>query len=79
MGSILSTLPLHEIDELGKLSPKSAHWLTSHADATGLAVVEVERLWTRFKQLTGSDDERCLNINSTTNELSSDIFARNVS
>ena len=81
MGAILNKLPLGEIDNLESLSPKSADWLTSHADATGLAVVEVERLWNRFRQLTGSNEQTRLVIdgNSSAIELTNDIFVRNVS
>jgi hypothetical protein len=80
MGSILSALPLDETDKLSKVSPHRADWLTSHADATGLAVVEVERLWNRFKQLTGSNDLTHLNPDHSAipNELSNDSFVKNV-
>ncbi len=81
MGSVLNTLPLSETDSLSSLSPNRADWLTSHADATGLAVVEVERLWNRFKQLTGSPDQTHLNPDHSAlpNELSNDVFVKNVS
>ena len=81
MGAVLNTLPVSETDSLSHISPNRADWLTSHADVTGLAVVEVERLWNRFKQLTGSNDVTYLNTESNTlpNELSSDIFVKNVS
>lgn len=81
MGTVLNTLPLTETDSLANISPNRADWLTSHADATGLAVVEVERLWNRFKQLTGSNDQTKLNPdnNALPNELSNDIFVKNVS
>jgi len=81
MGTILNTLPLSETDSLAKLSPNRADWLTSHADATGLAVVEVERLWNRFRQLTGSNDQTTLHPDHSAlpTELSNDIFVRNVS
>lgn len=78
MGAMLNTLPLNETDNLGKISPNRADWLTSHADATGLAVVEVERLWNRFRQITGSNDQPMMYVNGGSNELSSDIFMRNV-
>lgn len=81
MGTVLNTLPLNETDSLTTLSPNRADWLTSHADVTGLAVVEVERLWNRFKQLTGSIDRTQLNPDNSAipNELSNDIFVKNVS
>lgn len=81
MGAILNKLPVSNVDNLENLSPKSADWLTSHADATGLAVVEVERLWNRFRQLTGSNDRTHLSIegNSSAVELTNDVFVRNVS
>ncbi len=81
MGAILNALPLREIDNLGHLSPTRADWLTGHADATGLAVVEVERLWNRFRLLTGSNDQTKLypDNNKLAPELSNDIFVRNVS
>jgi len=81
MGAILNTLPLSETDVLDKVSPNRADWLTSHADATGLAVVEVERLWNRFRQLTGSNDQTTLYPDTSVlpNELTNDIFVRNVS
>jgi len=81
MGAVLNTLPLSETDSLTNISPNRADWLTSHADSTGLAVVEVERLWNRFKQLTGSNDQTQLypDNNALPNELSNDIFVKNVS
>ncbi|UJR21492.1 hypothetical protein I4U23_024576 [Adineta vaga] len=80
MGAILNTLPLKDTDNLTNLSPNRADWLTSHADATGLAVVEVERLWNRFKQLTGSHEQTHLypDKNALPNELSNDIFVKNL-
>lgn len=80
MGTVLNTLPLAETDGLANISPTRADWLTAHADATGLAVVEVERLWNRFKQLTGSNDQTRLNpdMSALPNELSNDIFVKNV-
>jgi hypothetical protein len=81
MGAVLNTLPLSETDSLANISSNRADWLTSHADSTGLAVVEVERLWNRFKQLTGSNDQTQLkpDNNALPNELSNDIFVKNVS
>ncbi len=81
MGAILNALPLNETDNLGKISPNRADWLTSHADATGLAVVEVERLWNRFRQITGSNDQTKIHLhgNAMPSELSSDVFMKNVS
>ncbi|CAF1013617.1 unnamed protein product [Adineta ricciae] len=80
MGAILNTLSLKDTDNLSNLSPNRADWLTSHADATGLAVVEVERLWNRFKQLTGSTEHTHLypDNNALPNELSNDIFVKNL-
>jgi hypothetical protein len=81
MGTMLNTLPLHETDNLGNVSPNRADWLTAHADATGLAVVEVERLWNRFRQITGSNDATKINpdSNALPSELANDVFVRNVS
>ena len=81
MGAILNSLPLNETDNLTKLSPHRADWLTSHADATGLAVVEVERLWNRFRQITGSDDQTKIypDGNAALSDLPNDVFMRNVS
>lgn len=81
MGAVFNTLPLHQTDSLTNLSPNRADWLTSHADATGLAVVEVERLWNRFKQITGSRDQTKFSPDNTAipNELANDIFVKNVS
>jgi len=81
MGNVLNTLALNETDSLNALLPNRADWLTSHADVTGLAVVEVERLWNRFKQLTGSIDRTKLNPDDSAipNELANDIFVKNVS
>jgi hypothetical protein len=81
MGAILNTLPLSETDNLQRISPNRADWLTSHADATGLAVVEVERLWNRFKQITGSNDQPAFDPanNALPSELSNDVFVKNVS
>lgn len=80
MGAMLNALPLHATDSLQKVSPNRADWLTSHADATGLAVVEVERLWNRFRQLTGSNDQPVIYVDGGggSNALNSDIFMRNV-
>ncbi|CAF3407127.1 unnamed protein product [Rotaria sp. Silwood1] len=79
MGAIFNTLPIAETDNLTNISPNRADWLTSHADATGLAVVEVERLWNRFKQLTGSRDQTRFNPDNSAvpNELSNDVFVKN--
>ncbi|CAF5170135.1 unnamed protein product, partial [Rotaria sp. Silwood1] len=79
MGAIFNTLPIAETDNLTNISPNRADWLTSHADATGLAVVEVERLWNRFKQLTGSRDKKRFNPDNSAvpNELSNDVFVKN--
>lgn len=79
MGAMLNALPLHETDNLSRISPHQADWLTSHADATGLAVVEVERLWNRFRQITGSNDQPVMYVDGGSNELSTDIFMKNVS
>ncbi len=81
MGAVLNTLPVSETDVLEKLSPNRADWLTSHADATGLAVVEVERLWNRFRQITGSNEQTKINPNNirSSSELSYDVFVKNVS
>lgn len=80
MGAILGNLALSDTDNLAHVSPNQADWITSHADATGLAVVEIERLWNRFKQLTGSSDQTSLNPQTSAlpNELSNDVFVRNV-
>lgn len=79
MGAILNTLPLNETQSLENISSNRADWLTAHADATGLAVVEVERLWNRFRQLTGSKDQTKLYLNATAvpNEIANDVFVRN--
>jgi hypothetical protein len=81
MGALLNSLPLTETDNLIRLSPHRADWLTSHADATGLAVVEVERLWNRFRQITGSNDQTKIypDGDAVPRDFSSDVFARNVS
>lgn len=79
MGAILNNLRTPEIDSLEKLPTNSAEWLTSHADATGLAVVEVERLWHRFQLLTGSNDAGMLMPNSISDDVANDLFVRNVS
>lgn len=81
MGAILNTLPLNELEPLKGTTPRRADWLTSHADATGLSVVEVKRLWDRFQQINGSADDTKLQLNddSLPSELSHDIFVRNVS
>lgn len=81
MGAILNSLPLNETQNLENISSNRADWLTSHADATGLAVVEVERLWNRFRQLTGSKEQTKLYPDATAvpNEIANDVFVRNVS
>lgn len=81
MGAILNTLPLNQTDILERVSPNRADWLTTHADATGLAVVEVERLWNRFRQITGSNNQTNITPDNSipSNDLSNDIFIKNVS
>lgn len=79
MGAILNTLPTPEIQSLENLPTNSAEWLTSHADATGLAVVEVERLWHRFQILTGSKDSGILLTDRIPDDIGKDLFVRNVS
>ena len=79
MGAILNNLRTPELDSLENLPTNSAEWLTSHADATGLAVVEVERLWHRFQVLTGSSDAGVLLPNSISDDVRTDLFVRNVS
>ncbi|CAF0910614.1 unnamed protein product [Rotaria sordida] len=80
MGTVFNTLPIAETDHLSNMSPNRGDWLTSHADATGLAVVEVERLWNRFKQLTGSRDQTRLypDNSAVPNEISNDVFVKNL-
>ncbi|CAH1793636.1 unnamed protein product, partial [Owenia fusiformis] len=58
--------------------PTRSNWITAHAEATGLAIVEVERLWLRFKQL-GCDKYGTL-PGSKLNEpqLTQDPFFKNV-
>ncbi|CAF3162391.1 unnamed protein product [Rotaria socialis] len=79
MGAILNQLSYTEVDTLENTSPDRGDWLTNHADATGLATVEVERLWRRFRQITESDDETILYLNDKPlpKELPNDIFVRN--
>ncbi|CAF1992857.1 unnamed protein product [Rotaria magnacalcarata] len=79
MGAILNQLSYTEVDTLENMSPDRGDWLTNHADATGLATVEVERLWRRFRQITESDDETILYLNDKPlpKELPNDIFVRN--
>ena len=81
MGAILNQISYTEVDKLENTSPDRGDWLTNHADATGLATVEVERLWNRFRQITDSDDETILYLNDKPlpKELPNDIFVRNVS
>ena len=79
MGAILNNLRTPEIDSLENMPTNSADWLTSHADATGLAVVEIERLWHRFQLLTGSNDAGVLLPNSISDDVRTDLFVRNVS
>ncbi|CAF0758347.1 unnamed protein product [Adineta ricciae] len=80
MGAILSSIRLDGVDALGDITPSRADWLTSHADATDLSAVEVERLWRRFQQVTGSRDKANLypENNALPEELSNDIFVKNL-
>ncbi|ELU16815.1 hypothetical protein CAPTEDRAFT_225193 [Capitella teleta] len=58
--------------------PSKADWITAHATATGLAVVEVERLWLRFQQL-GCNKEGFLTSDVLLRPpASSDIFIKNI-
>lgn len=81
MGSILSMINVDKVDALGNITPSQPNWLTSHADASELSAVEVDRLWRRFQQLTGSRDKSNLypDNNAMPEELSNDIFVKNVS
>ena len=81
MGAILSSIRLDGVDALGDITPSRADWLTSHADATDLSAVEVERLWRRFQQVTGSRDKANLYPENSAlpGELANDIFVKNVS
>ena len=47
----------HELTDTGKRD-----WITKHAKLSGFSIVEVERLWTRFKQL-GCDTSGLLHTN----------------
>jgi hypothetical protein len=81
MGAILNKIPVDKIDALGRITPDRADWLTSHADASGLSIVEVERLWYRFRQITGSNNKTRFYPQNTAlpDELSTDSFVINVS
>lgn len=81
MGAIVNKLAYTEVEKLERYSPDRADWLIRHADATGLASVEVERLWNRFRQITGSDDETKIYLDNGrySAELPNDIFVKNVS
>ena len=81
MGAALNNIPVEKIDELGNIAPNRADWLTSHADASDLSTVEVERLWNRFRQLTGSNNKATLqpDTDALPEEFTNDIFIKNVS
>jgi hypothetical protein len=81
MGAIFNKIPVDKIDDLGRITPDRADWLTSYADASGLSVVEVERLWYRFRQITGSNNKTKFYPSNTAlpDELSTDSFVTNVS
>ncbi|UJR27360.1 hypothetical protein I4U23_008652 [Adineta vaga] len=80
MGAILNSIRVDKIDALGDITPSRANWLTSHADASDLSAVEVERLWRRFQQITGSSNKANLypDNNALPEELSNDIFVKNL-
>ncbi|PAA80817.1 hypothetical protein BOX15_Mlig001396g1 [Macrostomum lignano] len=52
MGNQIALITKSGSIQVGERSnPSRADWITEHAVATGLSVVEVERLWLRFQQL----------------------------
>ena len=80
MGVVLNKLITPDVKSLEQLNPDDAAWLTTHADASGLAVVEVERLWKRFQQITESRDQKYMDVDRASREaFGNDIFVRNVS
>ncbi|CAF0780810.1 unnamed protein product [Adineta steineri] len=80
MGAALNNIPVEKIDELGNITPNRAEWLTSHADASDLSAVEVERLWNRFRHLTGSNNKATLqpDTDALPEELGNDVFVKNL-
>lgn len=79
MGIILNKTIPNNAENLERLSPNDATWVTAHADISGLAVVEIERLWKRFQQINNSNTKTTINIDQVaTNAFGNDIFVRNV-
>ncbi|KAI3387932.1 hypothetical protein SNEBB_001999 [Seison nebaliae] len=69
-------------DELVNSTPLDRSWITDHADSVGLAVVEIEKLWSRFKQLganvrTGSLSVDRINQSSVANNIFLQNLLRN--
>lgn len=57
MGSALSLFHNYRVGFAPDFTnPGQKDWITVHAELTGLSIVEVERLWTRFQQL-GCNEE----------------------
>ncbi|CAF0728665.1 unnamed protein product [Brachionus calyciflorus] len=78
MGAYRSVFEKNEEEKKINLSPSKGDWITGHADLTGLAVVEVQRLWIRFNQL-GCDAKGYLPKRQIERgELSRDIFMKNI-
>lgn len=59
-----------------KATPNSADYITVHANMSGLAVVEIERLWYRFEQLGADKDGNIPATSLYRGELVSDPFTR---
>ncbi|XP_064641183.1 uncharacterized protein LOC135495992 [Lineus longissimus] len=60
-------------------TPNQPEWIVDHVDATGLTIVEVERLWTRFLQLGCREDTGILESQMlSAPHIASDVFVRNI-
>ncbi|KAK2152737.1 hypothetical protein LSH36_320g04000 [Paralvinella palmiformis] len=80
MGQISSNfLPESDVSLLPEdLTPDKANWITAHAVAAKLSIVEVERLWKRFQQLGCNTHGELATSDFQKHEIASDIFAKNI-
>lgn len=78
MGIYMSNIAKTDSQAKVHYNPSKADWMTGHADITGLAVVEVERLWIRFKQLSPDKNGNIPQKTLDKGEFSQDVFIKNI-
>lgn len=79
MGIYASSFRLDEgmrVDEV--TSPSEPDWITAHAAATSLAIVEIERLWYRFHQLGANNKGVLVWEDFEKSRTSQDPFMKNM-